>query len=158
MPENIVLDPAIQDHHPQAILGSDAQRLSRPVLPQVGRGARHMRHHVLAYESRVGTYPFNEARLIIDIGGEYSAHGAGRTDFFGERPGIDAVHPQTTVGLQKFFQGAPAAPVAGLVLIFLDDVAFQVDAGRLHIGVVDPVVAYQRIGHDQDLTLIGRIG
>ena len=82
----------------------------------------------------------------------------GDPDAPGQRPRVDPLHPELAVRLQERLQVLAGAPVARILLVLPDDESFEMDAGRLHVLRVDPGVADQRVGHRDDLSLVGGIG
>ena len=60
--------------------------------------------------------------------------------------------------LQKSLQVAAGAPVAGKLPILPYDKPFQMNSGRFHVFRVDSGIADERIGHCDDLSLVGRVG
>jgi hypothetical protein len=95
---------------------------------------------------------------VLRLRGEDAPHGARKADTAGQRPGVDPLHPELAVLLQKRLQILAGAPVAGRILIFPDNEPFQMDTGRFHIFRVDSGVADERAGHQDDLPLVGGIG
>ena len=66
--------------------------------------------------------------------------------------------PRTSLLAQVVVEGALRAEVAGHARQLADDEALDLRPARLAVVGVDAVVADQRIGHGDDLALVGRIG
>ena len=87
--------------------------------------------------------------------GLYRTH---QTDMLCERPGIHSLHPHDAVFDQVVGQRFITSPVAEEGAVLFDDEAFHLRPLGLNILLIDSIIANEGIGHDDDLTFIGRVG
>src|SRR2546428_2464318 len=127
-------------------------------LPRERLRRGHLGHEVAAHQPR------QRARLLaqaVDVqigGGDDPVLRALIAQVPRERARIDALQPDEGVRSQIFVEAHAAAPRRGADGGFLHDQPVRPRPVRLHVLLVDAVVADHRIGHGHDLPVIRRIG
>ena len=92
------------------------------------------------------------------FGGNETVQRAAHAQFFCQRARVNALDARNAVFLQIFRQRKIRAPVADDRRKFADDKAGHVRPPRFHVQRIDAVIADERIGHRDDLALVGRVG
>ena len=110
-----------------------------------------------AVQSGKGLHFFHKFRKIVTVRRNDPAHGPGQANMAGQGTGVDAFDTDLVMLVEKIRKGFGASPVAGKVLIFLDDEGFHLNGGGFQVVIVDTVGPGQGIGHGHDLALIRRV-
>ena len=94
----------------------------------------------------------------VALRGEVAVHRATDAELFGQRPGVDALNAGDAVAFHVVAQRTVRAVIAHDRRQLTDDKPAGVRLVRLHVLLVDAVVADERIGHGDDLPLVRRVG
>ncbi len=126
-------------------------------LPGIALGGAHLLHEVnVAVASR--RLQTGQRLLGSLVRSDGSHHHARRAQTPGQRPSIDSTDSNDAVVAQVLLQPTTGTRVAGHLTVLPHDEAANLDATRLDIAVIDAVVADKRVGQDEDLAGVGRIG
>ena len=159
--QDVELDAVIICHHVKFRLPARTETASHPpaaLVPPVGLLAGHVLHEIPADKSLDMLCFGGQLRGITAHRGDDAFLGAplAYVDDQGAR-----VHPfdaHDAVLLHVGVQRLSGAPTAGHGAVFLDDETPDVGPVRFVVLGVDADVADLRIGHGDELTLVGRIG
>ena len=127
------------------------------LVPAVGRLGGHARHVV-----GVAVAPLpaqrGEPRVGRLAGQDGAHHDAGGAQSAGDRAGVYAADAGHALVREEPVEGHRAEGVAGFRVVLPDDEARDLHAARLEVALVDAVVADQRVGRDDDLPGVRRVG
>src|SRR5690348_5218316 len=132
--------------------GFDAAR------PFVIFGRGNSRYQVLPGHGGGATYLGKQCGEIVLAHGDDAAQGAALAQKADEFTGVDLCNDRYVIGGEKMFGAFLGAPVAGNGRDLADYQAFNEGLDGFVIGQIGAIVADLRIGEDNDLTAIGRIG
>ena len=101
---------------------------------------------------------FDQTRFVEVYGGDDTLHRALVADVQSDGAGVDLINTDDSSLFQIVGQRHGRAPVARDSAAFTNHQPFGEDGARFHIFGVYAVIPYKRIGHGDDLTIIGGIG
>jgi hypothetical protein len=158
--EDVALGAAVEGDDVQAVAALLVAELPRPLVlvPRVRRvrfdgldpvGAAHVAHVRRALD---------ELRVVQQFGGQHTVHGAFNAELADQRAGVDPLDAHDVV-LPQVLVEAHVGPVVRVDRRqLLHDESRDVRAAAFDVLAVDAVVADQRVGHRDDLPLVGRVG
>ena len=123
----------------------------------VGLLAGDVGHVVVVRDCRGGLDAGHEARGVEVGGGDGRLHGAALADAQGEGARVHVLDGHYAALGEEARQGLHGLPVAGLVAHIVDDEAGKRELARLHVDLVDAVVAHLRVGQGDELAGVGGI-
>ncbi len=150
------LDPEVVDRHAILLFRNRCCRFSQG--PDIGLVGGHVLDDVAADELLPAPQPFEKDFRRPGLRGDQAHLGAVIAQVPGERPGVDVADPHDPMEGEVFVQRAVGLPVAYDRAVLPDDEARGIDAPRLEILGVYPVVADLGVGHCHQLEVVRRVG
>ena len=117
-----------------------------------GRGGFH------AALNAVSADLFQLGFFIGEVGGDHAVHHADTAELAGEGSGVDIVKTDDVFFFEEGIDIAFTAEVGGGIAPFSDDIAFDLGIVAFKIFGNDAVVADQREGLDNDLSVVAGVG
>src|SRR5262249_44046359 len=131
------------------------QAVDEALLPVRHAGGDHLADEGAAGDAGAWAGLLDQRRGVEVGGGEHTPHGATDAEPADQGAGVDALQTEDAVVAEVGVEVAGGPVVADQGGTLADDEALDVRSARLVVLDVDAVVADERVGHADDLTLVG---
>jgi hypothetical protein len=127
-------------------------------LPLEGARRHHLAHEVAADDAGAGAGLVDQRSVVEVGGGQDAGHGAADAQAADQGSGVDTLDADDVVLSKVGVKGAVRAEVARCARELADDEALDLGPARFGVLGIDAVVADERVGHGNDLSLVRRVG